>query len=112
MVSSRDPLPWVGHIPVFAETTLDMTTPKPREIDVDELVAGVDRTLPTRSQSSPRSLFGLRARSRTGGAQATDLFIRLQTEGAEASLERRQGADYVVQVSSDKVREFAAKQRR
>lgn len=43
------------------------------------------------------------------GRDATQIFIKLQTEGAEVTLERRQGADYVVTNSSQIIRDFAAK---
>jgi hypothetical protein len=46
------------------------------------------------------------------GSAATPIFTRLLREEAEVSLERRQGADFVVVNSSQIVRDFAAKHRR
>jgi hypothetical protein len=46
------------------------------------------------------------------GGEATKIFIALQASGAEVSLERRQGADYVVTNSSQIIRDFAAKRGR
>jgi len=46
------------------------------------------------------------------GRDATQIFIKLQTDGAEVSLDRRQGADWVVTNSSQIIRDFAAKHRR
>jgi hypothetical protein len=45
------------------------------------------------------------------GMPATKLFIRLHGEGAEATVERRQGADFIVANSSQIVRDFMKRKR-